>query len=59
MPKVSPSIPHPSDWPELETELMSNFDGAIDRAVAARMQTEQFVAGFPAWDFYARCIKYK
>lgn len=48
-----PPMP-PPDWPEAG-ELMTNFDHTVDAAMAARLQTEQVVASYPGWDFYATC----
>lgn len=42
------------DWPEID-ELMSNFDGEVDEAVAERLKVEEVLAAYPGWEFHARC----
>lgn len=41
----------PADAEDLD-DVMSNFDHDIDEAVAAKLVTGNYVAGYPAWDFH-------
>lgn len=50
------------DWPMLQDEhgwpgreLMSNFDHEVDHEVAQRLRSEEVLAGYPGWNFYATC----
>lgn len=43
------------DWPDAGDSLMSNFDGEVDEAIAAKLRSGQFTAGYPGWNFHARC----
>jgi len=43
------------DWPVLDDSLMSNFDHEVDEDVAAKLQSGQFLAEYPGWNFHATC----
>jgi hypothetical protein len=43
------------DWPELDDNLMSNFDHEVDQTVAQLLRNGRVWAGYPGWNFFAHC----
>lgn len=53
--KLEQTMDYPHDWPELDDSLMSNFDHEVDEKVAQELKTVRATAGYPGWDFNAKC----